>query len=243
MSYRGRYVSYGSKSITFNDPGHVSSLGDRMWTDYSGFGPVQVYKGSKKVGPEFESIFTHIDGYRLTFSDHVGGEQILLLGDFTFLRGSSPKGCSMYHQINHNYLIVSKKDLSTKDILNRIGMIKVNIGVDQEHNQEGHTINHGNHISPFTRGKKKQTSDNDAGYLQRLYEDNSDVCTCGGAVRVKHDGKLRWLFPHPVKGAQAAWDHMTNTDMEDDWAALMKIINGALSIERERVLAGFSGSK
>ena len=148
----------------------------------------------------------------------------------------------MYHQINHNYLIVSKKDLSTKDILNRIGMINVNIGVNQDHNQEGHTIDHGNHISPFTRGKKKQTSDNDAGYLQRLYENNKDVCTCGGAVRVKHDGKLRWLFPHP-DGAQAAWDHMTNTDMEDDWASLMKSINGALSIERERILEGFSGAK
>jgi hypothetical protein len=240
MSYRGRYVSYGNKSITLKDPGYISSLGDRMWTDYSGFGPVQVYKGSKKVGPEFEGIFTHIDGYRLTFSDHVGGEQILLLGDFIFLRGSSPKDNSMYHSIDYNYLIVSEKDLTTKDILNNIGMIKVGIGVGQEHNQEGHTINHGNHISPFSRGKKKQSSDNDEGYLKELYDNNKGVCTCGGAVRVQYNSKLRWLFPHP-DGAQAAWDHMTNTDMEDDWTALMEIINDALPIERDRVLSGFSG--
>ena len=32
-------------------------------------------------------------------------------------------------------------------------------------------------------------------------------------------------------------------DMEDDWTSLMKIINGALPIERERALDGFSGMK
>ena len=239
MSYRGRYVSYGSKLVTLEDSGEVDSLGDRHWTYYSGYGPVQVYDGTKKVGPEFESIFTHIDGYRFTFSSHIGGEQILILGDFIFLRGSSPKDNSMYHSIDYNYLIVSEKDLTTQDILNRIGMMKVDIGVDQEHNQEGDTIHYGNHISPFSRGQQ-QSSDNDAGYLQKLYHNNKGVCTCGGAVRVNHDGKFRWLFPHP-EGAQAAWDHMTKTDIEDDWIALMKIIDDALPIERARVLEGFSG--
>lgn len=240
MSYRGRYVVYGSKSITLSDDGEVDSLGDRQWTSYSGYGPVQVYDGSKPVGPEFESIFTHMSGYRFTFSSHIGGEQILLLGDFIFRRGSSPEGNSMYHSIDYNYLVISDTNLSTKDILNNKGMIQVDIGIKQEHNTEGHTINHGNHLSPFARGKKKQSSDNDAGYLQRLYDKNEDLCTCGGAVRVTYDRKLRWLFPHP-KGARAAWDHMLATDMEDDWNSLMQIIDKALPIERERVLEGFAG--
>lgn len=33
---------------------------------------------------------------------------------------------------------------------------------------------------------------------------------------------------------------MTKTDMEDDWASLMQIIDGALSLEREPVLACFT---
>lgn len=241
MSYRGRYVSYSSTSINHHDSGEVDSLGDRMWTDYSGYGPVQVYDGTKKIGPEFQSIFTRISGYRFTFASYIGGEQVLLLGDFIFLRGSSLPN-SWYHTIDYTYLILADTKVSTEDILNRIGMMEVDVGVEQELNEKGHTLEHGNHISPFSRGVNNQISDNDVGYLQELYDNNKKVCTCGGAVRVKHDGKFRWLFPHP-DGVQAAWDHMTNTDMEDDWSALMQIIDDAHPIERQRVLEGFSQAK
>ena len=39
----------------------MDTLGDRHWTDYTGKGPVQVYKDGKKFGPAFECLYTEID--------------------------------------------------------------------------------------------------------------------------------------------------------------------------------------
>ena len=88
-AYRGRVVYYGSKAFSHHDPGKIDSLGDRYWTDYTGKGPVQVYKDGKKIGPAFECLYTEIDGYRFTFTDYIGGQQLLLLGDFIFVHSSS----------------------------------------------------------------------------------------------------------------------------------------------------------
>jgi len=238
-SYRGRYVSYGANPFSHYDPGPIDTLGDRMWTDYSGFGPVQVYtRSQKKVGPELECLYTSIDGYRLTFSSHIGGEQVLLLGDFIFLYGSSD---NMYSDIRYTYLLLDSKSLSREQINDREEMISVNLDMTQQITKKQHVNQSGEHISPYTNGgsAKSQLVDWNDAQLGAFLEANPNTATCGGAVRIKITWKkYRWLFPHP-DGVQAAWDHLQNTTEEDDWLALMNLIDDAHPIERSRVLESF----
>ena len=48
------------------------------------------------------------------------------------------------------------------------------------------------------------------------------MCSFQGAVCIQlEDGGDRWLFPHP-KGTRAAYEHMKNTTLEDDWHTLQQ---------------------
>ena len=242
-NYRGRVVYYGAKSFSHHDPGTMDTLGDRHWTRYTGKGPVQVYKDGKKFGPEFECLYTEIDGYRFTFSDYIGGQQLLLLGDFIFVH-SSPYA-NYYHSREYTFLVATS-DLVTADDMVRLdddlvltGMYKVDAGIAHKLIGEGDVVKEKDHISPFTR-KVGTIGNHDDSYLENLLTSNPDLSVCGGAVRLKFNGERehRWLFPHP-DGVQAAVDHMKKTTLEDDWLSLMNMIDDAHPLERERVLATF----
>ena len=242
-NYRGRVVYYGANEFSHHDTGTIDSLGDRYWTKYTGKGPVQVYQDGKKVGPVFECLYTEIDGYRFTFVDYIGGQQLLLLGDFIFVH-SSP-WANYYHSSEYTFLVASS-DLVTADDMIRLdddrvltGMYKVDAGLSHKLIGKGDVVKEKDHISPFTR--KVGTIGNDDSHLENLLTSNPNLCVCGGAVRLKfkEEKKHRWLFPHP-EGVQAAVNHMRHTTQEDDWLALMNIIDHVHPLERERVLTNFS---
>ena len=242
-TYRGRVVYYGSKHFSHHDPGRVDSLGDRYWTDYGGKGPVQVYQYGKPVGPKFECLYTNIDGYRFTFSSYIGGQQILLLGDFVFVH-SSPID-NYYHSSEYTFLVATTDDLTAENMVtlddDRVleGMYKVKANLSHKLIGEGDVVKQKDHISPFTTRVPRDDGDGNALAI-KLLADNPNLCTCGGAVRLKFQGmkNYRWLFPHP-EGVQAAVNHLQNTTLEDDWLALMEIIDDVDSIEKARILETF----
>ena len=240
-TYRGRFVSYGLGIFNYNDPGHTSDWGNHS-IDYMGVGLVQI-KDSKQqnVGPLFEGIYTLIKGYAWTFYEYLGAEQVLLLGDFIFVaRSNGPYTMDGYHD---GYLVlgndtVERQNSSYADpsVIHPVSYgFRPPVDTKQKINLSPE------HLSPCFNGPipedavfQEWTEQEHTAFLEKFPK----LYTCGGAVRLKRGKEVRWIFPHP-DGTKAAWDHLNNTTLEDDWRQLQTMMDDALPIERERVLKSF----
>ena len=244
-TYRGRFVQYSTTSFTYSDPGKTDYAGDPSWTRFKGFGPVAVFDSNKQqVGPTIEGAYTHIYGYRITFSSYLGAEQVVLLGDFILVN------CSGWAIMNSGTRLLFNEDtiehyniwdVDTTDV------VEVDVGLNPPLDLEEYVNQTTEHISPVWNGEiptdailQEWTEEE---YVQ-FYEQHPKLHTCGGALRVSFTPKgkrsqTRWLFPHP-EGTRAAWNEMLKTTLEDDWFRLMGMIDNAHPIERERILKSFA---
>mgnify|MGYP000569040540 CR=1 FL=1 len=241
-TYRGRFVQYGTTVFERHDRGKTDSCGDTEWTDYSGFGPVHVRDDSGAVLLTLEGVYTHVYGYRLTWSQYVGAEQLLILGDFVFLERT---GWLMYSA--GTYLLLADGMVDRSDIFDLDNPVSVDVGIGLEPplKTKAHVHLGEDHVSPCFSGEiptdavYEEWSDDQ--YVAFL-ESQPKVHTCQGALRVyskKHNVVERWLFPHE-DGALAAWKHLRKTTREDDWIRLQTMLDDAHPIERERILLSFT---
>lgn len=241
-THRGRFVQYGTSTFEEYDAGKTDSCGDTEWTKYSGFGPVHVLESSGKTLLTLNGVYTHVYGYRLTWSQYIGAEQLVLLGDFAFLART---GWLMFSA--GNYLLLDDGALNHSDILDvdRPVSINLDIGLKPSLTTKEHVHLGEEHLSPCISGDiptntvyEEWNVDQHSSFL----ESQPNLHTCQGAVRVsskEHEVKERWLFPHP-EGTRAAWAHLQNTTREDDWSRLQTMLDEAHPIERERVLLSFT---
>ena len=240
--HRGRFVQYGTTTFERHSPGKTDSCGDTDWTDYNGFGPVNVrdVKGNTLVS--LDGVYTHVYGYRLTWSQYVGAEQVVLLGDFTFLART---GWLISNE--GTYLLLDNGELKHTDILDLDRPVSMNldIGLKPSLTTKKHVHLGEDHLSPCVSGELSADAVyeewNDDQYSVFL-ESQPKLHVCQGAVRVsskEHGITERWLFPHS-EGVRAAWQHLQNTTREDDWARLQTLLDAAHPTERERVLLSFT---
>jgi|GEM_PF-3596421 len=241
-TYRGRFVHYGTTTFEHHTPGKTDSCGDTDWTDYKGFGPVEVRDNSGDVLVTLDGVYTHVYGYRLTWSQYVGAEQVVLLGDFTFLERT---GWLMYSA--GTYLLLDSGNVNHTDILDldRPVSIDLDIGLKPSLTTKKHVHLGEDHVSPCISGDLpagivyEEWSDDTYG---AFLESQPNLHVCQGVVRVsskEHDVTERWLFPH-ANGPRASWEQLQNTTREDDWARLQTLLDDAHPIERERVLLSFT---
>tara|TARA_B100001093_G_scaffold459730_1_gene473084 strand:- start:185 stop:934 length:750 start_codon:yes stop_codon:yes gene_type:complete len=242
--HRGRVVQYGTTAFERYDRGKTDSCGDTEWTKYKGVGPVTVRGIIGDTLLTLDGVYTHVYGYRLTWSQYVGAEQVVLVGDFTFLART---GWLMYSA--GTYLLLNNGDgeLKHTDILDleRPVSVDLDIGLKPSLNKEEHIHLSASHLSPCVSGDlpadtvyEEWSDDKYSAFL----ESQPKLHVCQGAVRVsskEHGVTERWLFPHP-EGARAAWEHLQNTTREDDWTRLQTMLNDAHPIEKERVLVSFT---
>ncbi len=248
-TYRGRFVHYDLGQFTYRDPGHTSDWGQHPLV-FDGVGPVQVRTSDGPSGPLFEGVYTYIDGCAWTFWEYLGAEQVLLLGDFIFI-GRSNGPYSIFNPftllvVESNEILRVQRDYSGKSGSCVVGLpcgVTPPVDTDTPINKSD------KHLSPCWNGPVPE----DAEYVEWTEDEHSafleqfpKLSTCNGAVQVylfnteTKEKVKRWLFPHP-EGARAAWEHLQNTTREDDWTRLQTMLDDAHPIERERVLASFTG--
>lgn len=241
-THRGRFVQYGTTVFEHHDRGKTDSCGDTDWTDYSGFGPVHVRNSSGDLLLTLDSVYTHVYGYRMTWSQYVGAEQVVLIGDFTFLERT---GWLMYNA--GTYLLLKDDTVEHADIFDLDNPVSVmlDIGLKPPLETKEHVHLGEDHLSPCISGDMPADSIYEESSVEKFgsfLESQPKLHTCQGAVRVsskEHDVVERWLFPHK-EGVLAAWKHLKNTTREDDWARLQTMLDDAHPIERERVLLSFT---
>ena len=71
-----------------------------------------------------DGVYTHVYGYRMTWSQYVGAEQLVLVGDFTFLART---GWLMYNA--GNYLLLDDGDLKHTDILDLDRPVSIDLDI------------------------------------------------------------------------------------------------------------------
>ena len=229
--YRGYFPVYGREGKQKYDPGKVSSWGDRTWTRWYHKTNARLLDDTgRQFGPTIDYIQYRVDAYVITFASTVGGQRLMMLGDFLFLQQYADFGLE-----ECAYLITSSSDkIQLDDIVRSDSTCAIKMEVPSFACKETPLPT----LIDFQKSPPKPMSDE--AYDAWLTE-FPRVHTCASAVRIRLKEKKsewRWLLPHP-EGPRASVDRLKKTTLEDDWLALLPLLKLATPLEKSRTIASF----